>query len=108
MAARSPTAFPSITITDATAGATIHYTTDGSTPSSSSPTYTAAFTLGASGSVQAIATASGYATSPVASAIFNAQAAPGSYTISVTPTAQATGSSKQLQMNPIQLTLTVN
>ena len=101
-------AFPSITITDATAGATIHYTTDGSTPSSSSPTYTAAFTLSASGSVQAIATASGYATSPVASAIFNAQAAPGSYTISVTPTAQATGSSKQLQMNPIQLTLTVN
>jgi hypothetical protein len=101
-------AFPSITITDATAGATVHYTTDGSTPSSASPTYTAAFTLSASGSVQAIATASGYSTSPVASAIFNAQAAPGSYTISVTPTAQAAGSSKQLQMTPIQLTLTVN
>jgi hypothetical protein len=34
--------------------------------------------------------------------------APGTHTITVTPTAQATGSSKQLQMTPIQLTLTVN
>ncbi len=34
--------------------------------------------------------------------------AAGTYTILVTPTAQATGSSKQLQMSPIQLTLTVN
>ncbi len=32
----------------------------------------------------------------------------GTYTITVTPTAQATGSSKQLPMDPIQLTLTVN
>src|SRR5207247_2083384 len=33
-----------VSISDATSGATLHYTTDGTTPSSSSPTYTAAST----------------------------------------------------------------
>jgi uncharacterized delta-60 repeat protein len=48
-----------ITITDDTEGATIHYTTDGSPPSSSSPTYSAPFTLSGNGTetvIQAFAT----------------------------------------------------
>jgi hypothetical protein len=102
------TAFPSITITDATPGATIHYTTDGSTPTSSSAVYSGAFTLSAPGNLQAIAIASGFSASPIASATFNAQAAAGSYTLTISPTAQSIGSAKQLQMNSIQLTLNVN
>ena len=44
-----------VTITCATEGATIHYTTDGTTPTASSPTYTAAFTINRTTTVKAIA-----------------------------------------------------
>jgi hypothetical protein len=53
-----------------TTGATIYYTTDGSTPTSSSTVYTAPFTLTQSATVNAIAIASGQGTSGVASATF--------------------------------------
>ena len=102
------TSYPTVTITDSTPGAIIHYTTDGSTPTSASPIYSTAFILNSAATVQAIATAAGYSTSSVASATFKMQTASGNYAITVTPTAVATGSSKQLQMNPVQLTLTVN
>ena len=101
------TGYPSVTITDTTPSATIHYTMDGSTPTASSAAYSAPFTLNSAGTVQAIATATGYTTSPVATASFKIQTAAGNYTITITPTATATGSSKPLQMNPISLTLTV-
>src|SRR5206468_2773908 len=57
-----------VTMSDATSGATIHYTTDGTTPSSSSPTYTAAITLTQTTTPKAIATASGMTDSAVARA----------------------------------------
>jgi sugar lactone lactonase YvrE len=57
----------SITITDATSGATIYYTTDGTQPNLTSPVYGGPFTLAASGTVKAFATASGYASSPLVS-----------------------------------------
>jgi hypothetical protein len=79
-----------ITITDSVSGAEIYYTTDGSTPSTSSTLYTAGgFKLSTGATVQAIASASGYLQSTVASATyaFTTQTplptfspAPGSYT----------------------------
>ncbi len=99
------TAAQSITITDATAGATIHYTTDGSTPTASSPAYQAAIPLATFTTLQAIATAPNYASSVVASATFKFQTPSG--TITITPTATPSGSSKPLPMTPLQLTLNV-
>ncbi|MDH5763131.1 MAG: PKD domain-containing protein, partial [Nitrospinota bacterium] len=51
-----------------TSGATIHYTTDGTTPTAASAVYTAPFTLTASATVKAIAVRAGYTDSGVTSA----------------------------------------
>jgi len=59
-----------VTLSTATAGAAIHFTTDGSTPTASSPTYTTPISVGTSMTVKAIATAGGYADSPVGSAAY--------------------------------------
>ncbi|HEX4321831.1 MAG TPA: chitobiase/beta-hexosaminidase C-terminal domain-containing protein, partial [Acidobacteriaceae bacterium] len=59
-----------VTITDTTPGATIHYTTDGSTPSASSTPYTAPISVGVTETIQAIAIATNYVNSPVASAAY--------------------------------------
>jgi Chitobiase/beta-hexosaminidase C-terminal domain len=99
--------YPVVTITDSTPGAAIYHTTDGSAATSASAVYSAPFTLNSAATVQAIATASGYSTSLAASAAFQLQTASGTYTLTITPTAIATGSSKPLQISPIQLTLTV-
>jgi glucosylceramidase len=64
----SPT--QSVTLSDTTPGAAIHYTTDGSTPSVSSPTYSEPLSVSATTTVQAIAVASGYSNSAVASASY--------------------------------------
>ena len=57
-----------VTISEATSGATIYYTTDGSTPTTSSSVYTAPLTVGASETLNAIAVLSGFANSQMASA----------------------------------------
>jgi hypothetical protein len=49
-----------VTLSDTTPNAEIHYTLDGSTPLSSSPVYTGPITLTSGTQVKAIATASGY------------------------------------------------
>ena len=63
-----------VTMSDATVGATIHFTIDGSTPSASSPTYSAAAppVISANGTttVKAIAVAAGLGNSAVGSAAF--------------------------------------
>lgn len=59
-----------VTITDATPGATIHYTTDGSQPTASSSVYASPLTVSASETLSAIAIASGDTASPVASAAY--------------------------------------
>jgi len=96
-----------VTITDAAAGASIHYTTDGSTPAASSPTYQAAIPLNSLTTVQAMAIAPNYANSAVASATFKFQTPSGAAAITITPTVTPSGSSKQLPLTPILLTLNV-
>jgi hypothetical protein len=79
-AAGTFSATQTITISDSTQGATIYYTTDSSTPTTSSLKYTAPIAVASTETIQAIAIASGYTNSAVASA---------SYTISpvaATPT----------------------
>jgi hypothetical protein len=77
-----------ITISDLTTGAAIYYTTDGSTPAvgvGTTKQYAAPVALTASGTVKAIATASGYATSTVGSAAYTVQQA--AATPAITPAA---------------------
>lgn len=74
-AAGSYSSAQSIAITDTTSGATIYYTTNGSTPSTSSTKYTKPFTVSSTQTVKAIAIASGYSNSAVASATYTISAA---------------------------------
>ena len=62
-----------ITISDATPGATIRYTLDGSTPTLKSTYYTSPIVLTGSETIQAVALGAGEATSDVASASFTVQ-----------------------------------
>jgi hypothetical protein len=55
-----------VTISDSTPGAAIHYTVDGSTPTASSPVYTTPLQVSATTTISAIAVASGYSSSSVA------------------------------------------
>jgi hypothetical protein len=97
----------SASISDTTAGATIYYTTDGTTPTASSAIYSGPISLDSATTVQAIATASGYTTSSVASANYKFQTPSGTYTITVIPTVTLAGSSKSWQLNAVLLTLSV-
>jgi len=60
----------SLTMTDSTSGASIYYTTDGTTPTTSSTKYTSAITVSASETVQAIAAETGYTNSAVESVAY--------------------------------------
>jgi hypothetical protein len=74
VAAGTYTAVQSVTISDATAGAIIHYTTNGNTPTISSPVYTAGteISVGVTTTIQALAVlpTGGYAPSAIASATY--------------------------------------
>ncbi len=83
-----------VAITDATANATIYYTTDGTTPTTGSTVYSGPITVSHNETLQAIAVASGYGTSAVASA---------TYTINVpvatTPTVTVVPASSSVSTN---------
>jgi hypothetical protein len=64
------TSVQSVTLTDATQGAAIYYTTDGSTPTTASNLYTAPINVAATETIQAIALANGGSLSPIASAAY--------------------------------------
>jgi hypothetical protein len=76
-----------VTITDSLAGASIYYTTDGSTPTLLSTPYTASFALTSTGSatINAIAIAPGYALSSVATATYTVSATAANFTAAVAP-----------------------
>jgi hypothetical protein len=76
LAAGSYTTPQSVTIRDAASGATIYYTTNGTTPTTSSSVYNGAITISATETLEAIAVETGYTNSPVTTA---------AYTISATP-----------------------
>jgi hypothetical protein len=59
-----------VSISDATAGVTIYYTTDGSTPTTASAQYTGPITISATTKLQAIAAGNGYAPSSAAFGIY--------------------------------------
>uniref|UniRef100_E6QI25 GH29D-like beta-sandwich domain-containing protein n=1 Tax=mine drainage metagenome TaxID=410659 RepID=E6QI25_9ZZZZ len=98
-AAASPTFTPTqgvypssqtVTLSDSTPGATIHYTTDGSAPTTSSTLYSAPITIASSGSVfsetiEAIAVADGYSDSAMASAVYTIKLPP-DFSIAASPT----------------------
>jgi len=59
-----------VSISDKTKGASIYYTTDGSTPTASSTLYTSELVIGTTEPLKAIAVAAGHTDSPVASAAY--------------------------------------
>jgi hypothetical protein len=63
-----------VTIANATAGTTIYYTTNGTTPSTASAKYTAPVTVSKTEKLEAIAVKSGYSTSPVGTAAYTISA----------------------------------
>ena len=64
------TSAQTVVLSDSTQGATIYYTTDGSTPSQSSPVYTAPLIVSATTTVNAIAIASGAAPSDIGLGVY--------------------------------------
>ena len=64
------TATQTVSISDATSGSTIYYTTNGATPTTSSPVYGGPVTVSSTETLKAIATVNGYSTSAVGSAAY--------------------------------------
>jgi Chitobiase/beta-hexosaminidase C-terminal domain/Legume lectin domain/Fn3 associated len=66
-----------VTVTDSTSGSSIFYTLNGAQPTSSSTKYTAPFTVSATTTVKAIATASGFSASKTATSVITIQSGGG-------------------------------
>ena len=84
-AAGTYTSTQSVTISDSTPGATIYYTTNGTTPTTSSSVYSGPIAVSSTETIEAIAAASGYTNSSVASATYTINATPAMPTFSVAP-----------------------
>jgi hypothetical protein len=86
-AAGSFTSPQMVTISDATAGAMIFFTTDGTTPTTSSTKFTGPIAVNSTETITAIAAASGFSNSAVASATYTINAPPPDFQVSVNPSA---------------------
>ena len=75
-----------VALSDATAGATIYYTTNGTTPTTTSTKYTTTITVNSTETIKAIATATGLANSAVASATYTINVPAADFQLSVNPT----------------------
>jgi hypothetical protein len=70
VAGGSYTGAQTVTLSDTTTGATIYYTANGTAPTTGSTLYSGAITVSASETIEAIAVASGYGNSTVATAVY--------------------------------------
>jgi hypothetical protein len=77
----------SVTLSDATPGAIIHYTVDGSTPTASSPAYQGPIIINSATTISALATAAGFNNSAAASATYTIL--PPDFSVSATPGSQS-------------------
>lgn len=66
----------SVAISDATSGALIYYTTDGSSPTASSTSYSSTISVSSTETIQALAVAPGYSNSNIATATYTIQSPP--------------------------------
>lgn len=87
-----------VTISDSTPGATIYYTTDGSTPTTSSSVYTSALSVSSTTTVKALAVLTGYVNSAVATGLYTITA-PAVAAPTCSPTAGAYGSTQSVTLS---------
>ena len=91
-----------MTISTSTPSATIYYTTNGTTPTTSSPVYAGPVTVAATETLQAIAIASGNSSSPVGSAVYTITLPAGTPSFSPAPgTYNADPDRDHLHLNPL-------
>src|SRR5208282_2527977 len=88
----------SVTLTDGTPGATMYYTTDGSTPTTGSIHYMGPIPVSSTTTINAIAVVNGSATSTIASGTYTFVAGPDlvESTVSVVTSAPISGGSLQV------------
>jgi len=89
LAAGTYTSAQTVTISDATPGATVYYSTDGTMPAPNSPQYTAPIAVSSSETVKAIAVAAGYATSSAAAATYTINAPPLDFSLAASPSSMS-------------------